>query len=305
MTDRSPASADHVSKLDTGVPHGARTWNYWLGGKDNFAIDREVGDRVRAVYPEIVEVARAARAFLVRAVTYLAGEVGVGQFLDIGAGLPTADNTHEVAQRVAPTCRVVYVDNDPLVLVHARALIASGPERAIDYVDADMHDVDKILREAARTLDFSQPAAVMMLGVLGYAGEYDQARSIVRRLLDAMPSGSYLVVDDGVKTTEGSEEGVRVANAAGVMYRLRTFEQIAGFLDGLELVDPCVVPAARCGPSLVTAPVPAPSRRSAVWGGNRNPGFGHPPRRRQLSSAGRRRRTQPGPFRRCGSGRGN
>jgi hypothetical protein len=162
MTDSSPApSEDYIAKLNTNVPHGARTWNYWLGGTDNFPIDREIGERVREVYPEIVEVARAARAFLVRVVTYLAGEAGIRQFLDIGSGLPTANNTHEVSQRVAPQSRVVYVDNDPLVLVHAHALLASGPQGATDYIDADMHDVDKILREAARTLDLTRVLNVL------------------------------------------------------------------------------------------------------------------------------------------------
>jgi hypothetical protein len=264
----SGPSEDYVSKLNTNVPHPARTWNYWLGGKDNFAIDREVGERVRAVHPAIVEVARAARAFLVRSVEYLAGEVGIRQFLDIGTGLPTADNTHEVAQRVAPASRIVYVDNDPMVLVHARALLTSGPEGATDYVDADMHDIDKIVHEAARTLDFSQPIAIMMLGVLGYA-EYEDALSIVKRLLDAVPSGSYLVIDDGIKTTEGSEEGARVANAAGVMYRLRTFDQIAGFFEGLELVEPGVVPAIRWRPEPGYSP--GPGAEQATCGVGRKP----------------------------------
>jgi hypothetical protein len=250
MTDRSPsASEDLTSRLNLDVPHPARTWNYWLGGKDNFAVDREVGEKVRQYHPAIIEVARAARAFLVRAVEYLAGEAGIRQYLDIGTGLPTANNTHEVAQRVAPECRIVYVDNDPLVLVHARALLTSGPQGATDYIDADMHDVDKIVHEAARTLDFTQPIAVMMLGVLGYAGDYDAARSVVKRLLDAVPSGSYLVIDDGIRTTEGSEQGAQAPGAAGgTPYRLRTFEEIAGFFHGLELVEPGVVPAIRWRP---------------------------------------------------------
>jgi len=234
---------DYISKLNTNVPHSARTWNYWLGGKDNFAADREVGDRALAVHPELAEVARAARAFLSRVVRYLAGEVGIRQFLDIGTGLPTAENTHEVAQRVAPESRIVYVDNDPLVLVHARALLTSSAEGVTDYLDADLRDPDKIVREAARTLDFSQPIAVMLLGILGHIQDYEEARSIVKRLVDALPSGSYLVVDDGVKTSEASSEGTRVANQAGVMYQLRTVEQIAAFFEGLELVEPGVVPA--------------------------------------------------------------
>jgi hypothetical protein len=229
---------DYISKLNINVPHSARTWNYWLGGKDNFAADREVGDRALAVHPELAEVARAARAFLSRVVRYLAGEVGIRQFLDIGTGLPTAENTHEVAQRVAPESRIVYVDNDPLVLVHARALLTSSPEGVTDYVDADLRDPDKILREAARTLDFSQPIAVMLLGILGHIQDYEEARSIVKRLLDALPSGSYLVIDDGVKTTEGSAEAARVGG-----YQLRTREQIVAFFEGLDLVEPGVVPA--------------------------------------------------------------
>src|SRR6266511_2771805 len=212
MTDSSAnPREDYVSKLDTGVPHSARTWNYWLGGKDNFAIDREVGDRVREAYPQIVEVARASRAFLVRAVRYLAGEAGIRQFLDIGTGLPTANNTHQVAQRVAPESHVVYVDNDPLVLVHARALLTSSPEGVTDYVDADLHDPDKIL-------------------------------------LDAVPSGSHLVVNDGIKTTEASAQAARIANEAGVMYQLRTREQIAGYFEGLDLAEPGVVPAPQWRP---------------------------------------------------------
>jgi O-methyltransferase involved in polyketide biosynthesis len=269
MTDSSPApGGDYLSKLNTSVPHSARTWNYWLGGKDNFAVDREVGERVRAVYPEIVEVARAARAFLVRAVEYLAGEAGIRQFLDIGTGLPTANNTHEVAQRVAPESRIVYVDNDPMVLVHARALLTSGTEGATDYIDADMHDVDTILHEARRTLDFSQPVAIMMLGVLGYA-EYEDALGIIKRLLDAVPSGSYLVIDDGIKTSDSSEAGAKVANAAGVMYRLRTFDQIAGFFEGLDLVEPGVVPAIRWRPE--PDYVPGPGAEQATCGVARKP----------------------------------
>jgi S-adenosyl methyltransferase len=160
MTDSSATpSQELISQLDSGVPHSARVWNYWLGGKDNFAVDREVGERVRAVFPAIVENARASRAFLGRAVRYLAGEVGIRQFLDIGTGLPTADNTHEVAQRVNSACRVVYVDHDPMVLVHARALLTSSPEGATDYIDADVRETDKILQQAARTLDFAQPVA--------------------------------------------------------------------------------------------------------------------------------------------------
>src|ERR1700754_1658446 len=159
---------DQVSTLDTSVPHSARVWNYWLGGKDNFAVDREAGDRVRAVFPAIVDNARAQRAFLGRAVRHLAADRGVRQFLDLGTGLPTADNTHEIAQSVAPESRVVYVDNDPLVLVHARALLTSSPEGVTAYLDADLRDTDQILEQAADTLDFGRPVAIMLLAILHY-----------------------------------------------------------------------------------------------------------------------------------------
>jgi len=243
VTDSSTATGgqQQVPKLDTSVPHSARVWNYWLGGKDNFAVDRELGDQVRAVFPDIVEIARASRAFLVRAVRYLAGEAGIRQFLDIGTGLPTADNTHEVAQAVAPECRVVYVDNDPLVLVHARALLTSSPQGVTSYVDADVRDPDRILHEAAQTLDFSEPVALMMLGILGNVADYEEARSILKRLVDAVPSGSYLVVNDSADITEGVREAVRTAQSAGHPYHLRRPEQITAYFDGLELLEPGVV----------------------------------------------------------------
>jgi hypothetical protein len=214
------------SKLETNVPHSARVWNYWLGGTDNFAVDRAAGDQVRAAYPEVVDVARASRAFLVRVVTYLAGAAGIRQFLDIGAGLPTADNTHEIARRVAPDARIVYVDNDPLVLVHARALLNSCPEGATDYLDADVNDSDTILREAARTLDFTRPVALMLLGILGNVADTGAAHSIVKRLVDAVPSGSYLVINDGIKASDVHAEAEQAAHDAGHQYVLRSPEQI-------------------------------------------------------------------------------
>jgi len=172
------------------VPQTARIWNYWLGGKDNFAADRAVGDEIRVAFPKIVENARFSRGFLARAVRYLAGEAGIRQFLDIGTGLPTADNTHQVAQSVAAEARIVYVDNDPLVLAHARALLTSSPEGVTDYVDADLRDPGKILQEASKTLDLTQPVALMLMGILGHISDDDEARSIVRRILSELPSGS-------------------------------------------------------------------------------------------------------------------
>ena len=159
MADDAGATAPPPAVVDTAVSHSARIWNYWLGGKDNYAADREAGDKVAAMLPSIVAQARADRAFLGRAIRYLAGAEGIRQFLDIGTGLPTADNTHEVAQRVAPEFRIVYVDNDPLVLAHARALLTSTAEGACDYIDGDLRDPEAIMAEAARTLDFGQPVA--------------------------------------------------------------------------------------------------------------------------------------------------
>ncbi|HEX5996779.1 MAG TPA: SAM-dependent methyltransferase [Jiangellales bacterium] len=249
MTSSSaPASGDRIAKLDTNVPHSARIWNYWLGGKDNFAADREVGDQVRAVFPHIVENARASRAFLIRAVRHLAADQGIRQFLDVGTGLPTANNTHEIAQAVAPESRIVYVDNDPMVLAHARALLNSSPQGATDYIDADVRDTDTILREAARTLDFARPVALIMLGILGNIPDYDEAQSIVKRLVDGIPAGSYLVINDGTNTSHAIQEGARVSSEGGHTYALRSPEEITRFFDGLELLEPGVVSAPRWRP---------------------------------------------------------
>jgi hypothetical protein len=257
----TPGRGTGPPEIDTTVPHSARIWNYWLGGKDNYPVDRAAGDQYRAIYPEIVDVARASRQFLARAVRYLAGEAQIRQFLDIGTGLPTADNTHEVAQRVAPACRVVYVDNDPLVLTHARALLASSPQGVTDYIDADLRDPDKILDAAARTLDFTQPIALTLIGIVGHVGDDDEARSIVKRLLEALPSGSYLAVCDGtnVISKAGVEAQQRYNESGAVPYHLRSPEQIAGFFDGAELVEPGVVscPRWRPDPAGVDGDLPA------------------------------------------------
>lgn len=259
MTDNSSSAEDQEpwSKIERTVPHSARVWNYWVGGKDHFAVDRELGDRVREVFPGIVDIARVSRAFLSRAVQYLAGEAGIRQFLDIGTGLPTADNTHELAQAIAPQSRVVYVDNDPMVLVHARALLTSNPEGATDYIDADVRDLDTILQGAARTLDFTRPVALMMLGILGNVADYDEAGAIVDRLLAAVPSGSYLVINDGADTEPAHVEAQHTANKAGHPYHLRSPKQITGFFDGLELLEPGVVSTPRWRPQLGPSGVPA------------------------------------------------
>ncbi|SPF02556.1 SAM-dependent methyltransferase [Streptomyces sp. MA5143a] len=234
---------DALAKIDTTVPHSARIWNYWLGGKDNYPVDHEAGDAFRAVFPGITDLARDSRAFLGRAVRFLAGEAGVRQFLDIGTGLPTADNTHQIAQRVAPEARIVYVDNDPLVLTHARALLTSTPEGTTDYVDADLHDPATVLREAARTLDLTRPVALTMMQVSGHIADYDRARALIGTLLDALPSGSWFAFNDSVDTHKANAEATRQYNESGaVPYFLRAPEELAGFFDGLELLEPGVVP---------------------------------------------------------------
>jgi hypothetical protein len=235
--------------LDTSVPQTARIWNYLLGGKDNFAVDREVGDQILVGQPELAENARLSRAFLVRAVRYLAAEAGVRQFLDIGTGLPTADNTHEVAQAVAPDSRIVYVDNDPLVLAHARALLTSRPEGVTSYLDADLYDMELVLRQAARTLDFSQPVAVLFMGVLGHVEDDTVAQGLVRRALEATPPGSYLVVCDGTDITPEVVEAARLWNeSAALSYHLRSPARLARFFEGLELVEPGLVSVTRWRP---------------------------------------------------------
>jgi len=243
MTDSSSSLGQRQApEFDSSVPQTARIWNYWLGGKDHFPADQAVGDQILEAFPEIVENARASRAFLARAVRYLAGEAGIRQFLDIGTGLPTANNTHQVAQAVAPECRIVYVDNDPLVLAHARALLTSSPEGATDYIDADLRDPGRILQEAARTLDFSQPVAIMLMEILGHIEDDDEAQSIVKRLMGAVPSGSYLTMNDSTDTSAEVVEAARIWNqSAKPPYHLRSLERIARFFDGLELVEPGVV----------------------------------------------------------------
>jgi hypothetical protein len=250
MTVGSPGGERIPLELNTSAPHSARVWNYWLGGKDNFAADRELGDQIKQFFPDIVDIARESRKFLARAVRYLTAEAGVRQFLDIGTGLPTADNTHEVAQRINPHARIVYVDNDRLVLVHARALLNSSPEGDTAYLAADVHDPETILRGAEDTLDFGEPIALMMLGILGNVVDYDQARSILDRLVAALPSGSYLVVNDGtnVVNPEARDQATGVSIEAGTPYIARHPDEIAGFFHGLELVEPGVVSSSRWRP---------------------------------------------------------
>ncbi|MEV0171863.1 SAM-dependent methyltransferase [Streptomyces sp. NPDC050803] len=233
-----------MTEIDTSVPHSARIWNYWLGGKDNYAVDEAAGDAYTAVFPGIVTIARSSRAFLGRSIRYLVQEAGVRQFLDVGTGLPTVDNTHEVAQRIAPESRIVYVDNDPLVLAHARALLTSTPEGVTSYEDLSLYEPERIIEAAGRTLDLTRPTALILSGILGHVADHAAARDLVRRLLAGLPSGSYLSVNDGSRGTDPVYEQAQDAyNETGaVPYFLRPVDQIEAYFEGLDLVEPGVVP---------------------------------------------------------------
>jgi len=243
ITDASAMTSEAPS-YDTTVAHPARVYNYWLGGKDNFEVDRAVGEQTKAAYPDIVRGVQAQRGFLAAAVRYLVSTVGVRQFLDIGTGLPAANNTHEVAQSLAPPSRIVYVDNDPMVLAHARALLTSAPEGACAYLDADLRDTDTVLRAASGLLDFGQPVAVMLIGILHLIPDADDPAAIVARLLAALPAGSWLAIAHPASDVAADKVAAmtdrynrRVATAA----TLRTREEITAFFDGTDLLPPGVV----------------------------------------------------------------
>lgn len=229
-------------EIDSSKAHSARVWNFWLGGKDWYDTDRDAGEQITQVYPGIVRTARYQRMFLARAVRFLAGEAGIRQFLDLGTGLPTVDNTHEVAQRVAPESRIVYVDNDPLVLAHARALLTSTPEGTTAYIDADVRNPENILEQAAGVLDFSQPIAVTMLGILGHIPDEDRPGDLVRRLTARLAPGSYLAISDGTNTNDTLNAATDNYNArlAGD-YTLRSPAEVREFFEGFELLEPGVV----------------------------------------------------------------
>jgi hypothetical protein len=229
--------------IDVSVAHPARVYDYWLGGKDNFAADRIAGDRVLAVTPGLRYRVRANRAFLGRAVRYLAAEAGIRQFLDLGTGIPSADNTHEVAQAIAADSRIVYVDNDPIVLRHAQTLMRGSREGATTYIEADLRDPAPILRQAAATLDFGQPVAVMLLGVLHLVSDDQDPWAIVATLMDAVPPGSYLVISHpALDIGEGQAAAQRAYNqSVATSQTLRTREEFARFFTGLELVEPGLV----------------------------------------------------------------
>ena len=233
-----------ITEFDVTMPHPARVYDYLLGGKDNFEADREAAEAILKVAPEVRTMARENRRFLGRAVRYLAGGAGVRQFLDIGTGIPAAGNTHEVAQRAAPESRVVYVDNDPSVLVHARALLDSGPEGRTDYIEADLRDPETILRDAGKTLDFTQPVALLLVAILHFIPDADDPRALVAAYRDALPPGSFLVITHGTPDFHGPD----VTDVAEAAYdtgksslTLRPMAAVRALFDGFDLVDPGVV----------------------------------------------------------------
>jgi S-adenosyl methyltransferase len=258
--------------FDTSVPHIARVYDYWLGGKDNFAADRELGERTLEAYPNLVFSVRANRAFLARTVRFLADEAGIRQFLDIGTGIPTANNTHQVAQRVAPDSRIVYVDNDPIVLSHARALLKSSPQGACAYLDADLRDPGAILATAAKTLDFSQPVAIMLIAVMHFIGDDAQASKIIGRLMDACVPGSFVVISHVGGDIDAEQQGEMVRRLNQSVAEKATMRDRAGvtrLFAGLELVEPGVVRVSEWRPDSELEA----ARPTGLWGGvARKPG---------------------------------
>jgi hypothetical protein len=252
--------------FDTSVPHIARVYDYWLGGRDNFAADRAMGERTLQAYPNLVYSVRANRAFLARTVRFLVREAGIRQILDIGTGIPTASNTHEVAQNIAPEARIVYVDNDPVVLSHAKALLKSTPEGACAYIDADLRDPETILAGAADTLDFGQPVAVMLIAVMHFVGDDAEASAIMSRLTTACVPGSYVTLSHAASDIDAAQmaEMVRRLNeATAEKTTLRDRAGVTRLFDGLELVEPGVIRAAEWRPDTeLEAASPA-----ALWGG--------------------------------------
>jgi S-adenosyl methyltransferase len=255
-----------LPEIDTSVAHIARVYDYWLGGKDNFAPDRAAAQAAMREDPNVVEGVRGNRAFLARAVRYLTGEAGIRQFLDIGTGIPAVDNTHEVAQDLAPGSRVVYVDNDAIVLAHARALLTSATEGATAYLDQDLRNVGEIVRAAADTLDFSQPVAVMLIGILHCIQDEDDPAGIIRRLMDAVPAGSYLAISH--PANDLNDPGVRrlasrLNELMPMKLTFRSRAQVAAFFDGLDLVEPGLVRVPEWRPDRGTDV----GNPAALWGG--------------------------------------
>jgi SAM-dependent methyltransferase len=261
------AERDLTDRIDTTVPHSARVWNYWLGGKDHYQVDRDAGRECQAIFPGMADTIRALRYFTARAVRHLAAEEGVRQFLDIGCGLPFTDPVHQVAQDAAPGCRIVYADNDPLVLAHAQALL-TGPSGTVAHIDGDLRDMATVIDRATGMLDFTQPVAVLLVSVLGHLshpGEHERegAGLAVATLRDALPPGGFLAVADLTAHPELDTAMSYYASTGAAPYHPRPPEEIAGFLDSLEVTDLGVVPVTRWRPEHD----PFPALDVPAWGG--------------------------------------
>jgi SAM-dependent methyltransferase len=261
--------ADQHHGLDTSRPHPARVYDYLLGGKDNFAADRELAEAMMAALPKMPAMARANRQFLQRALRHLVTDLGIGQFLDVGSGIPTARNTHEVVQELDPTARVVYVDNDPVVAAHSRALLTGHPQGATAFLPGDARDPEAILADPAltATLDLDRPVGLMLVSVLMYFDD-DAAHRIVRTLLDALPPGSHLTISHPTADfdPEAGARAVAVARRGGLTYITRSRDEVAAFFTGLRVVEPGVVPIAGWRPELGPGPH-GDERRAYFWGG--------------------------------------
>jgi SAM-dependent methyltransferase len=270
-TDGTPAAGEtpggqESPSFDTSVAHVARVYDYWLGGKDNFAADRVAAEQAMQAYPDIVYSVRANRAFLARTVRYLARDAGIRQFLDIGTGIPSANNTHEVAQSASTGSRVVYVDNDPVVLAHARALLVGNGEGLTHFIDADLRDTGRILAGAAETLDFSQPVAIMLMAILQHIDDAEDPYGIVRSLLAAVPSGSYLTISHpaaDLAAQQMAQMADRLNQLMAEKVTFRTRPQVVPFFAGLDMVEPGLVRVQEWRPDTeIEAKSPA-----ALWGG--------------------------------------
>jgi hypothetical protein len=249
------------------VAHVARVYDYLLGGKDNFAADREAAEQAMLINPAVVPTARANRAFLARATRYLTAEAGLRQFLDVGTGMPASSNIHEVAQSVAPESRVVYVDHDPIVLSHARALLISAPEGRTDFVEADLRQPLTILTEAAGTLDFGRPVAVILTAILHLIQDADQPYQLVRQLVGALAPGSCVMISHAAADIGNGDMASMASRLNELMAQqtvLRTRDQVAGFFAGLDLVEPGVVPVQEWR---ATSELDFNSAPTAMWGG--------------------------------------
>jgi hypothetical protein len=264
-TQAAASEEEALIRIDTTRPHIARVYDYWLGGKDHFAADRELGDEMMEAYPDLVSSVRANREFLGRAVRYLASE-GIRQFLDIGTGIPAANNTHEIAQAIAPESRIVYVDNDPIVLAHARALLVSSAQGACGYIDADLRDTGTILEQAAVVMDFTKPVAVVLAAVLHMIPDADDPAGIVTRLAGAVPAGSFVAIShpaSDIAVEQSAEVLRRFNDRAAAKGSMRSHQQVTGFFGGLELLPPGVVRAPEWRPETELEA----SRESNLWCG--------------------------------------